>query len=630
VSALNHVARIKDQLGPCVLLAIPPGEKGPRTREWQKLTLADMTPGYFAGLNHGQNIGVLLGAASEGLCTIDVDDDGLLEAFLNLNPSLRESLISKGARGGNIWLRIRGLYPPGGKIRTLQSAGFGEWRANGNQTVIYGRHPSGRDYSNNGNRPLEIEFTEIVWPAGLCLPWRRAEPEPMNVEAVSVPETTDLGRAIQFVERFKQDIKYVHEWKRWLVFEGGRWNAESNGAVHRLAAGLCHEMVAEALNVLGRDERESALRAAMAWGCIRTVDRMLEAARNDLRIIVSPEELDADPWLVGARNGVVDLRTGEITEHSRERLVTKFVGADFDPQATCPRWEQFNCEIFPDESVRRFIWKAAGYSLTGHTTEHHFIFLHGRGANGKSTFLEVIFTAFGDYAGRAGARLLYATDHHGTPDDQVAELFGRRLVIANETQEGARLNEGTLKDITGGDTLRGCRKYEHGFSFKSTAKIWLAGNHKPSIRGTDDGIWRRVRLIPFERQFGPGEREENLRSKLMSESPGIVNWLVQGCLLWQQEGLNPPEIVRAAVDEYRTEEDILRDFIAEHIEYDPFASAMHVKVFARYQNWSRSEGISFALSSRGLAKRLRERGFREGKDGQGDRTWVGLSLKGDG
>jgi putative DNA primase/helicase len=253
--------------------------------------------------------------------------------------------------------------------------------------------------------------------------------------------------------------------------------------------------------------------------------------------------------------------------------------------------------------------------------------LHGRGANGKSTFLEILCAAFDGYAGRAGSRLLYATDHHGTPDDQVAELFGKRLVIANETQEGARLNEGTLKDITGGDTLRGCRKYEHGFSFKSTAKIWLAGNHKPAIRGTDDGIWRRVRLIPFERQFGPGERDENLRAKLLNELPGIINWLVEGCLLWQQEGLNAAEAVRAAVDEYRNDEDVLRDFIAEHIERDPFATVRHSEVFARYQEWSRTEGISFALTSKGLSKRMRERGFRESRIGDGSKVWAGIRLK---
>jgi putative DNA primase/helicase len=166
-----------------------------------------------------------------------------------------------------------------------------------------------------------------------------------------------------------------------------------------------------------------------------------------------------------------------------EDFITRTLGCEVDPEAACQRWDNFIEEVFPDHELRHYVHKAAGYSVTGLTTEHHFMFLHGRGANGKSTFLEILVAAFGNYAGRAGSRLIYATDHHGTPDDQIAELFGRRLIIASETAEGFRLQEGLLKDITGGDTLRGCRKYEHAFSFKSTAKLWLAGNHKPAICG---------------------------------------------------------------------------------------------------------------------------------------------------
>ena len=168
----DHVVRIRDQLGPCVLLKVPIGEKGPRIRGWQRLRQTDMTPEYLASLNHGQNIGVLLGAASEGLCTIDVDDDDRLEDFLSLNPHLRESLISRGSRGGNIWLRIKGPYPPNGKIKTLQGGGFGEWRADGWQTIIYGQHKSGCRYRDNGKHPLEIEFKGLNWPEGLNLPGR--------------------------------------------------------------------------------------------------------------------------------------------------------------------------------------------------------------------------------------------------------------------------------------------------------------------------------------------------------------------------------------------------------------------------------------------------------------------------
>ena len=173
----DHVVRIRDQLGPCVLLKVPTGKKGPRIRGWQRLRQTDMTPEYLASLNHGQNIGVLLGAASEGLCSIDIDNDNQLEAFLGINPGLRESLISRGARGGNVWLRVQGEYPPPGTL-VLLGKPWGEWRADGNQTVIYGQHPSGCHYQDNGRRPLKIKFSEIDWPDGLELPWRETEQHP--------------------------------------------------------------------------------------------------------------------------------------------------------------------------------------------------------------------------------------------------------------------------------------------------------------------------------------------------------------------------------------------------------------------------------------------------------------------
>jgi putative DNA primase/helicase len=456
-----------------------------------------------------------------------------------------------------------------------------------------------------------------------CAPSR----PPRAISLHEIPEATDLGRAHRFIERFGDSVRYVPEWDRWLVFEEGRWNMDSGrAAAHRLAAEICRESYEYALTLSDNSQRQAGLRNAAAWADYYVVKNMLLSARNDQRVIVRPSELDANPWLVGARNGFVDLKTGERFEHSCEHLVTKFVGADFDPNATCPRWEKFMEEILPDEAVRDFVQKAAGYSLSGHTTEHFFMFLHGRGANGKSTFLEILFLAFGDYAGRAGSRLIYATDRYGTPDDQIAELFGRRLVIASETLEGVRLQEGVLKDITGADTLRGCRKYEHGFSFKSTAKLWLAGNHKPTIRGTDDGIWRRVSLIPFEKQFGPGERDEHLRAKLLGELPGILNWLIQGAILWQKEGLTPPEIVRAAVADYRSEEDTLSDFLEECTREDEKSKTPHSDIFKAYRQWTEEMGV-FPVSSKILAKRLRERGWSDMRTAGSKCVWRGIALQ---
>ena len=629
-SPADHVVRIRDQLGPCVLLPIPLGEKGPRTKDWQKLTPADMSP-YLASLNHGHNIGVSLGAASEGLCTIDADNEEFLESFLSLNPAFRESLISLGARGGNVWLRIQGQFPPSGKLK-LDNKPWGEWRADGNQTVVYGKHPSGCEYRNNGKRPLEIEFEKIRWPDGLGAPWKANAPQNTSTVSESHYTPNDAGRADRFVARYGQDIRFVPERALWLVWDSDRWRVDRDGALERLAVKMSRDLLSEAARIPGTDDiaakrRASACQEGLGCGDRRNISDYLALAQVDRRILLPAERLDSDSWLVAGANAIIDLKTGIVRAYSREDFITRTLGCEVDPEATCPRWDNFMEEVFPDHKLRHYVHKAAGYSLTGLTTEHHFMFLHGRGANGKSTFLEILVAAFGDYAGRAGSRLIYATDHHGTPDDEIAELFGRRLIIASETAEGVRLQEGLLKDITGGDTLRGCRKYEHGFNFQSSAKLWLAGNHKPAIRGTDDGIWRRVRLVPFERQFGPEERDENLRSKLLAELPGIINWLAQGCLLWQREGLTPPEIVRSAVADYRSEEDTLADFIEECTREDKDSNTSHSELFKAYQQWSAEMGIKFPLSSKLLAKRLRERGWRDVRTAESKCVWRGIALE---
>jgi hypothetical protein len=345
---MNVVEQISNLLGPCVLLPIPKGTKGPVIKGWQKLTRADMTPQFLSGFN-GANIGVLLGKLSDGLCTIDADSDDRLAQILEINPALADTLQSRGQRGGNLWIRVRGDFPLSCKLKTIAGQDWGEWRADGNQTVIHGQHPSGCEYSTNGKKPIEIAFEEIRWPDDLELPWSKKEPPP----ALPMPEIlddTDLGRGHHFIERFDQDVRHVYARGQWIVFEQGRWNATSDGAVYRLCDELCKEPVNEALRTKSEKERKSALASAMRWGDRRVVDDMLHWARNDLRVIVRPEQLDADPWMLGAPNAIADLRTGKLFKHSRDQLVTKFVGVELDPGATCLRWEQFIAEIYPTPS----------------------------------------------------------------------------------------------------------------------------------------------------------------------------------------------------------------------------------------------------------------------------------------
>jgi putative DNA primase/helicase len=283
-------------------------------------------------------------------------------------------------------------------------------------------------------------------------------------------------------------------------------------------------------------------------------------------------------------------------------------------------------EVFPDRNLRHYVHKAVGYSLSGDMREQCFFFLHGSGHNGKSKFIETIEFMMGELVARAGKGIVSVTRWGDYPLREMADIPGARLVLASETEEGERLNEGVIKDLTGGDSLRAEHKYERAFVFRPVAKLWIYGNHKPTIRGTDCGIWRRVRLIPFTQKFEGANDDLNLGDKLRGEASGILNWAVRGCLFWQLEGLKPPEIVQAAVDEYHNEEDTLADFIKECTCADPEAETAHGALFTEYQHWAAENGIRFPFSSKLLAKRLRERGWNEGRTNRVKCLWRGVRL----
>jgi len=478
----------------------------------------------------------------------------------------------------------------------------------------------------------ELKREGEVSKSALCeLPpsWRPAPAPSGSAESYS---QNDAGRAKMFVDAFADRIRYVHTWKTWLVWETDRWRVDHTGAVERLAIELSQRKLAEAAQILGLDEanasaREQATRSALKLGNRVIISNFLELARCDRRVILDEAEIDANPWVIGALNGVVNLRSGNLEAYHRDTFITRSLNVNVDPAADCPRWKQFISEIFDDAAVARFVQKAAGYSLTGLNTEHIFLFLYGIGANGKSTFCEVLQSIFGDYGMRASDSLLRFSANGREPEGPIAELFGKRLILGAETEEGARMNEKLIKDITGGDTLRGRRLYQHAFSFIPGATLWIYGNHRPEIRGNDDGIWRRVRLVPFSRQFTGRQRDQQLFSKLQAELPGILNWLVEGCLLWRHEGLRPPPAVLEAVRQYRTDEDLLADFLDEHVRTSSTGDTTQAELFECYLSWAQRDGIRYTLTKRNLARKLRERGFTDARATGGVRCWRGVALK---
>ena len=329
---------------------------------------------------------------------------------------------------------------------------------------------------------------------------------------------------------------------------------------------------------------------------------MLELAKSEVPVL--PDELDTHPWLMNAPNGVVDLRTGELRPHRREDMMTKIAGAEYDPKVPTPKWAGFVERVLPDEELRVFVQRGSGYSATGDTSEQCLFINHGNGANGKSTWQEILAAALGDYAMRTPTKTLLATRSDSIPND-VARLKGARFVSASESEEGRHLAESLIKELTGQDTISARFMRGEWFDFKPTHKLWLSTNHKPQIRGTEDAIWRRIMLIPWNVQIPPAEQDRTLLEKLHSELPGILAWVVRGCVAWQREGLRPPDEVTRATAEYRAEMDVMSAFLDECCEQRANAWTYARDLYKAYEWWCMETGER-AESQKRFGGRMKE------------------------
>jgi putative DNA primase/helicase len=435
---------------------------------------------------------------------------------------------------------------------------------------------------------------------------------------------TDLGNAERFVARHGEDVRYCYPWGKWLVWTGSRWERDDAGRVHRLAKETVRAIYAEAAAAEDEDHRKALAQHATRSEAEAKIRAMLELAKSE--VPVSPDELDADPWLLNAPNGTIDLRSGELRPHRREDLLTKMSGAEYDPDAPAPSWAAFLERVLPGEELRGFVRRASGYSATGDTSEQCMFINHGPGANGKSTFQEALAAALGDYAMRTPTETLLAKRAGGVPND-VARLKGARFVAASETEEGRRLAESLVKDLTGQDTISARFMRAEWFDFKPTHKLWLSTNHKPEIRGTDVAIWRRIRLIPWAVTIPPAKQDRKLAEKLRDELPGVLAWAVGGCLEWRREGLRPPDDVRRATAAYRAEMDILGAFLGECCALDTESSVAAKDLYSAYKLWCDENGEK-PETQRRFGSRLTERGdferYRGGKSG--GHRWRGVEL----
>ena len=436
---------------------------------------------------------------------------------------------------------------------------------------------------------------------------------------------TDLGNAQRLVERYGKLMRYVHEWGRWIVWDGKRWAPDRTGQVQRFAKDTVHQM-----HVLAADKNRSDRKALSMWAFRSEAEARLAAmvslARTEPDIPVRSEQLDADPYLFNVENGTIDLRTGQLRDHDQADLITKLAPVEHDRDAKAEIFNSFLLEVMDGrEELVRFLQRAVGYSMTGSVLEHVLLFLYGLGANGKTTFLDLFLTMFGDYGRQSEPELLMRKRGEAHPTG-VANLKGARLVVTSEIDAGRQMAEPLVKQLTGGDRITARFMRQDFFEFEPSHTLWLMANHKPVVKGTDIAIWRRIQLVPFDVTIPPERQDPQLPDKLEAELPGVLNWAVQGCLDWQREGLAAPAEVRNATQDYRDNMDTLGGFIAEHCIIADSASVEAKDLYVHYKVWADHAGEK-KLPKNVFGRQLQERGFETRKDSITRRVvYLGIGL----
>lgn len=429
-------------------------------------------------------------------------------------------------------------------------------------------------------------------------------------------EDTDIRNAERFAEQHGDRFRWTPE-RGWLAWDGKRWRPDESGAIIKAAKDTARSVFQEITQASNRQSEDSLIRWARKSQQLDRLRAMIELAKPEL--YTSWLDFDADPNMLTVDNGIVDLRSGEIQPHDPALLCSRMAGVELIDGA-CPTWHRFLERIQPDPDVRHYLRRAVGYSLTGHTGEQCFFFAYGSGRNGKSVFLETIGELLGEFA-TASSMSAFELRKGAIPND-IARLAGARLVTVSETADGQRINEPLIKDLTGGDTITARFLRREYFEFAPEFKLFIRGNHKPAIRGTDEGIWRRIHLIPFEEYITDEEVDPHLQAKLSDELPGILKWAIEGCIEWQRDGLKPPEKVASATSDYRREMDTIADFLESKTQ--PGDSVQATPLYQCYKQWAEQNGFH-PLNQMNFGMRLAERGIS--KDKQGVVKYIGIELK---
>lgn len=453
------------------------------------------------------------------------------------------------------------------------------------------------------------------------------------------PETgkynlTELGNSLRFIDAHNSIIRFNHTSKKWHIWDGTRWAEDLTDNVHEMAKQLSRLILLDAAQEEIDEKRKKIVSHSMKSESQKVIANSLKLASSDQRIAIRTEAIDQNQYLFNILNGTIELnkRAFVFRSHSQNDNISKIANVTYNPDAKAPRWERFLDEVFitngrPDKELIEFIQSAIGVCLTGDVSEQYLFFCYGMGKNGKSTFFETLRHLFGDYYQKAPTDMLMTKKGgQGIPND-IARLVGTRFVVASEIENGRYLAESVIKDLTGGDRLTARFMRQDYFEFDPTHKLWIYGNHKPNVKSADDGIWRRLLVIPFTQTFA--EPDKDLKEKLIAEISGILNWALVGYERWRKNGLIIPNSVLLESKNYRDEMNNVRNFLEACCDLNTQNTVTHKKLFEAYLKWCNEEGET-PVRKKDFKGRLMEQGLPEPRPGNRNmQTWIGAKLTDD-
>lgn len=528
-----------------------------------------------------------------------------LDSYAEISPS-----------GRGIKIIMRGEIPPGRR----RKAGV-HFYGSGHYFALTGQHIASTPLSIEERSALLADLHERLFAEGFESGDR---------------DLTQDGLALELGDIWRDTARFVAHWGRWLFYGGQRWLMDeqlehmtrSRGflrdkaeTVEKWAEGRAAKMGAKD----GEKLRTWAKTTGVSLRSAQTVAQVVGLARSNSEQVASVAQWDSDPWALGTPKGVVDLRTGELRSARPEDYITKSCAVAPASQGTVASlWHKFLSRITDnDEEIQLYLQRFVGYALTGDTREHAFAFGHGKGANGKSVFLATIKGLMGDYACSIPTEMLVVSKNERHPTE-LARLRGARLAIGNETEQGTRWAESRIKSLTGGDPIAARFMREDFFEFQPSFKLFVVGNHRPSLRGVDEAMRRRLHFVPFGVTIPADERDPLLTEKLRAEYPAILRWAIDGCLAWQEQGLNPPPGILSATGQYFEAEDSFSQWMEECVERDPQAFCPAGSLFTSWKTWAERAG-EFTGSQKKFSQTMAEVGFSPKKSG-GVRGFGGVRI----